>query len=137
MEDQIKPFTCRYLNPLLCGFREKHSTQHALLRFVETCKRALEKGDSTGAVFFDLSKAFDCLNHDLSIAKLEAYGFSKASLKLIHSYLQARRQWVKVNGTHSSWRERERERERESNLHLHICNSKTGIFATPLAHLQQ
>ena len=51
-----------------------------------------------GAVFIDLSKAFDCLSHGLLIAKLEVYGSSKASLKLVHSYLHERTQWVKVNG---------------------------------------
>ena len=97
MEDQIKPFTCRYLNPLLCGFREKHSARKALLRLVEACKRALDKGDRLEAVFVDLSKAFYCLIHLPIIDKLEAYGFSKASLKLIYSYLHKRRQRVKVN----------------------------------------
>ena len=77
MEDQIKPFTCRFLNPLICGIREKHITQDALLRLVEACKRALDKGDSTGAVFVDLSKAFYCLIHLPIIEKLKAYGFSK------------------------------------------------------------
>ena len=107
MEDQIKPFTCRFLNPLLCGFRKKHNTQHALLHFIEASKRVLDKEDSTGAVFLDHSKAFDCLNHELLVAKPEAYGFFKVSLKLIYSYLHERRQRVKVNGTYSLWRERQ------------------------------
>ena len=43
----------------------------------------------------DLSKAFDCLNHKLLIAKLSAYGFSSSALRLIHSYLSERKQRVR------------------------------------------
>ena len=53
----------------------------------------------------DLSKAFDCLNHELLIAKLSAYGFSRSALKLIHSYLNARQQRVKVNVSFSTSRQ--------------------------------
>ena len=53
----------------------------------------------------DLSKVFDCLPHDLLIAKLHAYGLDMASLKLLHSYLTKRRQRVKINNTYSSWSE--------------------------------
>ena len=53
----------------------------------------------------DLSKAFDCLNHELLIAKLSAYGFSKSALWLIHSYLNERKQRVRMNGSFSTWRE--------------------------------
>ena len=52
----------------------------------------------------DLSKAFDCLRHDLLIAKLHAYGFSHDALSLIYSYLHNRQQRVKVNGSFSSWK---------------------------------
>ena len=58
---------------------------------------------SFGALLTDLSKAFDCLVHDLLIAKLNAYGFTLPSLKIIHSYLSNRRQRVKINGEYSSW----------------------------------
>ena len=53
----------------------------------------------------DLSKAFDCLNQELLIAKLSAYGFSISALRLIHSYLNERKQRVKLNGSFSTWRE--------------------------------
>ena len=55
-----------------------------------------------GAILMGLSKAFDCLNHNLLIAKLEAYGFSRSALKLVYNYLSNRKQRVKVNGKFSS-----------------------------------
>ena len=53
----------------------------------------------------DLSKAFDCLPHDLLLAKLSAYGFSQNSLKVLHSYLSGRFQRTKVGSSFSSWLE--------------------------------
>ena len=70
---------------------------------LETWKQALDKGISAGALLSDLSKAFDCLNHNLMIAKLHTYGCDFNSLKLISSYLQNRFHRVKVNSTYSSW----------------------------------
>ena len=103
IESQMKAFACYFLNSLLCGFRENYSTQHALLHVIEDCRKALDSGNTAGAVLMDLSKAFDCLNHDLLIAKLEAYGFSRGALWLIQSYLNRRKQRVKVNGSFSTW----------------------------------
>ena len=51
----------------------------------------------------DFSKAFDTINHELLIAKLYAYGFSKDALKLIHSYLSDRWQRTKISNSFSSW----------------------------------
>ena len=79
------------------------TSHHVLLRFIEDCRRALDSGNTAGAVLRDLSKAFDCLNYDLLIAKLEAYSFSREALQFIHGYLNRRRQRVKVNGSFSIW----------------------------------
>ena len=61
-----------------------------------------EKGNA-GAILTDLSKAFDCLNHDLLIAKLNAYGFSIDALKFTRSYLRGRKQRTKVGSEFSRW----------------------------------
>ena len=50
----------------------------------------------------DLSKAFDCLNHEL-IAKLNAYGFILSALKLVHDYLSDRKQRTRINNLYSTW----------------------------------
>ena len=91
------------LSPNLCTYRKGYNTQHALLRLIEKCRSFLDLKGFTGAILMDLSKAFDCLNHKLLIAKLEAYSFSRAVLKLIHDYLSNRKQRVKINGSFSSW----------------------------------
>ena len=52
----------------------------------------------------DLSKAFDCIDHNLLIAKLDAYGFEKQSIDFFHSYLTKRKQRAKVNSAYSSWK---------------------------------
>ena len=51
----------------------------------------------------DFSKAYDCLPHDLMVAKLEAYGLAKESLQLISDYLSYRKQRTKTGSTYSDW----------------------------------
>ena len=80
MQDKMIPFVQSFLSPLLCGFREGYGTQHALIHFVETCKRSMDSGGVAGAILMELLKAFDCLNRELLIAKLNAYGFSRSAL---------------------------------------------------------
>ena len=58
-----------------------------------------------GALLRDLSKAFDCLNHDLLVAKLDAYGFSLPVSRLIHDYLLNRKQRTSINNSYSTWME--------------------------------
>ena len=72
---------------------------------LEKLKIALDKGLTTGILLTDLTKAFDCISHDLLIAKLNAYGFSTKSLGLIYDYISHRKQRTNVNESYSSWHE--------------------------------
>ena len=72
---------------------------------VEKLKKCLANKGYTGILLTDLSNAFDCLIHDLLLAKLHAYGFHHNAIKLIHSYLDDRSQRVRINSTYSSWSE--------------------------------
>ena len=70
---------------------------------IESINNSLDKGGKAGALLTDLSKAFDCILHDLLIAKLHAYGFSIESLRLINNYLSNRKQRTKIDSQFSSW----------------------------------
>ena len=73
---------------------------------IEKWKEHLDKkGGIAGAIMMDLSKAFDTLNHELLIAKLEAYGFDKSALAILLSYLSDRWQRTKINTSFSTWSE--------------------------------
>ena len=102
MYKQIFSHLEKYLSPQLCGYRTVFSTKHALLSFIENLKMSLDNSFG-GAVLMDLSTAFDTINHELLIAKLEAYGFNKNALKFIQSYLSNRWQHTKINNSFSSW----------------------------------
>ena len=79
MGNQMLSFVQSFLSPLTCGFREGYSTQHALLRLIEACNKSIDSGGIAGVVLTDLSKAFDCLDHELLIAKLNAHGFTRSA----------------------------------------------------------
>ena len=103
MHDQIYAYMDSHLSKYLCGFRKGYSTQHCLMIMLEKFRKPLDKQMLAGALLTDLSKAFDCLNHELLIAKLEAYGFDHASLAYIYSYLSGRKHRTKVNNSFSEW----------------------------------
>ena len=103
--DQINNFFQEKFSNFLCGFRKGFSTQTALIRLLQRWQKSLDQKDIIGTVLIDLSKAYDCIRHDLLLAKLEAYGFSKKSILLLKSYLKGRRQRVKLFSTFSRWLE--------------------------------
>ena len=70
---------------------------------LEQWKHLLDNRYNIGALFMDLSKAFDILNHTLLLAKLDAYGFSLKSTTFIRNYLNKRMQKVNVNNKFSAW----------------------------------
>ena len=103
LSGQIARYLDDILSPYLYAYHKGYNTQHALLRLIDKCRSFLDMKGIAGAILLDLSKAFDCLNHELLTAKLEAYGFSRAALKLVHDYLSNREQRVEINGSLSSW----------------------------------
>ena len=90
LQHQLVNYIENYLSPHLYGYRKGYSSQQALISLIENWKKSLDKKEYDGAVLMYLSKAFDTTKHDLLLAKLHAYGFSKKSLKLIHNYLRNR-----------------------------------------------
>ena len=103
LHDQINAYTDSILSKAQCGFRKGYSTQYSIIAMTEKWRRNLDQGGILGALFTDLSKAFDCLVHDFLLAKLESYGFTYESLKLINSYLTDRKHRTKVNSSYSSF----------------------------------
>ena len=103
MFQQISKFMERLLSKYQCGFRKCYNTQYCLIAMIEKWKLAVDKGSSLGALLTDLYKAFDCLSHEILIAKVHAYGFSLIALRLAHSYLTNRKQRTKINTKYSSW----------------------------------
>ena len=105
IQNQIGEYANKFLSQYLCGYRKGYSVQHALMLFLETWRVALDNRGHGGAILMDLSKAFDTLDHELLIAKLNAYGFEKNSLTLIRSYLSNRWHRTRINDCFSTWSE--------------------------------
>ena len=85
---------------------EGNNTQYALIAMIEKWKEHFDKNCGiAGAIMMDLSKAFDTLNQELLIAKLEAYGFDKSALAILLSYLSDRLKKTKINTSFSTWSE--------------------------------
>ena len=91
------------MNSLLCGFRKAHSTQHALFNFLQEWQSELDKSSFAGTMSMDLSKACDCLPHDLLIVKFGVYDVGKSGLNLLLSYLSSQKQRTKINSSYSDW----------------------------------
>ena len=74
-----------------------------MITLFEKWEKSVGNSSVVGVLLTDLSKAFDCPPHELLFAKLDASGFYKSSLRLIHRYLSNRKQRVKINDKYISW----------------------------------
>ena len=85
------------------GFREKHSTLHALIGVTETIKERVYKSMHRCVVFIGLQKALDTVNHSILINKLKHYGTRGVELDWFSSHLSNRKQYVSINGATSDY----------------------------------
>ena len=83
------------------GFRAKHSTNHALLSITEMIREALDNSNFACGIFIDLQKAFDTVDHQILLKKLEHYGIRGIANNWFKSYLSNRKQFVSINGFNS------------------------------------
>ncbi len=79
------------------------STIKALLKFTNDVFTSFDKGQATGAIFIDLSKDFDTVNHYLLLDKLSSIGLTRNALLWFNAYLQNRRQYVAYQGIQSDY----------------------------------
>ena len=71
------------------------------IKLLQAWQEELDKGGFLGTILMDLSKVYDCLPHDLLVAKLEAYGVSKAVLNLISNYQSHRKKRTKIDSSYN------------------------------------
>ena len=84
------------------GFRRKHSTETTVVFLVDKILERMDKRQFTGSVFIDLKKAFDVVNHNYLLYKLEYYGVRNDSLDWFRNYLTTRTQTVNFGNVSSS-----------------------------------
>ena len=105
IHDQLSAYLENFLSSILCGFRKAYSTQHTLWKLLQAWQEELDKGGFVGIILMDLSRVYDCLLHDLLVAKLKAYSVGKPALNLISNYLSHRKQKTKIVSSYSDWYE--------------------------------
>jgi len=104
IHNSITPFVENLLSESVSAYRKNYNSSHVLIKLIENWKKSLDNKMLVGAVLMDLSKAFDCIPHDILITKMHAYGFSKNTLTFFYSYLKRRKQYVKINETCSDFK---------------------------------
>ena len=101
------------------GFRQQYSASHTLINIIENIRKTLDDGNISCADFVDLQKAFDTVDHQILLAKLNHYGIRGVSNDWFKSYLSNRSQYVSINGY-------------ESGLAAIYCGVPQGSVLSPL-----
>ena len=92
------------LYPFQFGFQLNYSTNNALMATVESIQKQLDAGNYTAGVFVDLKKAFDTVDHNILLEKLDYYGIRGVAKNWFESYLNNQKQFVTLNGSDSSFK---------------------------------
>ena len=101
IHNSVIPYINKCLSEFVAAYRKRYSSSHVLIRLVENWKKELDNKEYVSAILMDLSKAFDCIPHELLIAKMDANGFSENALTFFFYYLKRRKQSVQINNTYS------------------------------------
>ena len=103
VHDQVYSFMLNnnYLSSSQSGFRSQFSTATTVIDVQDYILNHMDAGNVTGAIFLDLKKAFDTVDHSLLIKKLKKYGITGNELNWFNSYLNNRMQSVKVGSSAS------------------------------------
>ena len=102
LHEKFKLFVELFLSGFVAAYRERYSCNHVIMRLIENWKRTLDENFQIGTVLMDLSKSFDCIPHDLVIAKFYAYGLSEETTTFFYSYLNRTGQRVRISDIRSS-----------------------------------
>ena len=111
------------LYPKQFGFQAGHSTDHAILQLVDQIHQSFEENRYTLGVFIDLSKAFDTVDHDILLKKLQFYGIDGITNKWFKNYLTNRKQYIQFTEVE------------KTDLQLVKCRVPQGSILGPLLFL--
>ena len=103
IKNELLKFMNVHLSPFISAYRKNYNMQHVLFRLLEEWREPLESNKTVGGILMDLSKAFDCVPHNLLLAKLAAYGIDDNLILYIHSYLLSCKQCVYINNVLSEF----------------------------------
>ena len=103
LSDQLSVYFKDILPDFISAYRKNYSCETTLLRLTEDWRAGLDNKELVAVISLDLSKAFDCVPHELLLAKLKAYGVAEHGVALLRNYLSGRSQRVKVGDKFSSW----------------------------------
>ena len=101
IHNSLSSYAETILSNFISGYKKSYSSNHVLLRLIENWKSSRDNKNLVDTVLMDLTKAFDCIPHDLLAAKLHAYSLSEDAVTFVHSYLKRRKQGVKIKDTES------------------------------------
>ena len=93
----------QHISNLASANRKNYSSQHVLIRLLKEWRKCLDNNYVVGGVLVNLSKAFDCVPHDLLIVKFEAYDINENLLAYHQSYLSNKKQCVRINNVTSDF----------------------------------
>ena len=99
---QLLQHSGKSLNSILCGVHKAHSAQHVYFKLLHSWRGELFKCGFVSTIQMVLSKAYDCISHELLIARLECYNLDEISLKLTLNYPSHHKQRIMVASSFSS-----------------------------------